>query len=238
MVGTTYFSSGDSEDGLWTGYDWENTEQGIGVKNGVVYGLNDETQYRIEQARAAYGTMPNYSTSPNVERVKGFMSEARWDVFFPAALGVYTFENFLKAIAKFPYFCNDVSPDSSLTLDEACKREVATLLAHIKHESGSLRYVKEIACSGSDASTNPNCNYATTAATNPRATTIWPPQEGKQYYGRGAFQLSWNYNYGMFSDIAYDGGLDNKMNLLKDPDQVATNGFYAFSSALWFYMTP
>jgi len=32
--------TGDTN-GIWTGYDWANTTAGIGVKNGVPYGLND-----------------------------------------------------------------------------------------------------------------------------------------------------------------------------------------------------
>ena len=40
-----FFPSSDAltgdTDGIWTGYDWENTKAGIGVKNGVPYGLND-----------------------------------------------------------------------------------------------------------------------------------------------------------------------------------------------------
>ena len=31
-----------------------------------------------------------------------------------------------------------------------------------------------------------------------RVTAAYPCSPGKQYYGRGAKQLSWNYNYGTF----------------------------------------
>ena len=33
----------------------------------------------------------------------------------------------------------------------------------------------------------------------PRVTAAYPCSPGKQYYGRGAKQLSWNYNYGKTS---------------------------------------
>ena len=50
--------------------------------------------------------------------------------------------------------------------------------------------------------------------------------------------LQYNYNYGRFSDIAYYGGLYDKMNLLESPGDVVNDGFLAFSSAIWTYMTP
>ena len=46
------------------------------------------------------------------------------------------------------------------------------------------------------------------------------------------------YNYGQFSDIAYYGGLDDKMNLVDSPEDVSKTGFLAFASAMWTYMTP
>jgi len=66
----------------------------------------------------------------------------------------------------------------------------------------------------------------------------WPPQSGEQYYGRGPIQLSWNYNYGAFSNILVESEYNSKMYLLNDPDKVVKDGYVAFSSALWFYMTP
>lgn len=46
--------------------------------------------------------------------------------------------------------------------------------------------------------------------------------------------LSWNYNYGGFSKAVFG---DHAV-LLNDPERVATEGWIAFSSALWVYMTP
>jgi hypothetical protein len=43
----------------------------------------------------------------------------------------------LRAVAKFPMFCNEVS-DTSISLDDSCKRELAALLAHIKVTTGDL----------------------------------------------------------------------------------------------------
>ncbi len=51
-------------------------------------------------------------------------------------------------------------------------------------------------------------------------------------------QLSWNYNYGQFSNIFIESRYDSKMALLEDPDQVAQDGYTAMAAGLWFYMFP
>jgi len=70
-----------------------------------------------------------------------------WNSFFPDALAEYTYDNFLRAVSKFPKFCNDALDSSTeAKLLAACKLEIATFLAHMKHESGSLIYMEEIGC--------------------------------------------------------------------------------------------
>jgi len=51
-------------------------------------------------------------------------------------------------------------------------------------------------------------------------------------------QLSWNYNYGQFSNVATVSTYDSKMNLLIRPSLVSATGDMAMSAGLWFYMTP
>lgn len=155
------------------------------------------------------------------------LPETTWNSFYPDALPVYTYENFLKAVAKFPKFCNDPAADNP-DLENSCKVELSAFLAHMKHESGSLIYVEEIGCSVSGSSCS---GYSA-------SSTIYPATPGQKYYGRGPFQLSWNYNYGQFSTAAFNGGLGDRQILLDDPHQVATDGKLAFMSALWFYMYP
>lgn len=53
------------------------------------------------------------------------------------------------------------------------------------------------------------------------------------YYGRGAKQLSWNYNYGPFSQALYG----DPAVLLDDPARVADT-WLNFASAVWFAVTP
>lgn len=70
----------------------------------------------------------------------------------------------------------------------------------MKHESGSLIYVEEIGCTVD--------GWACSGYTTPH--DLWPPTDGMKYYGRGPFQLSWNYNYGQFSTVAFNGGLNDR----------------------------
>lgn len=64
--------------------------------------------------------------------------------------------------------------------------------------------------------------------------SIYPSAANQSYHGRGPKQLSWNYNYGQFSDFVYkDGSV-----LVNNPNKVAQEGKLAFMAAIWFWMTP
>ncbi|KAH9327837.1 hypothetical protein KI387_043771 [Taxus chinensis] len=57
-----------------------------------------------------------------------------------------------------------------------------------------------------------------------------PCASGKQYYGRGPIQLTWNYNYiAAVKAIGFDG--------LNDHDIVARDPTISFKTAIWFWMT-
>jgi len=77
------------------------------------------------------------------------------------------------------------------------------------------------------------CDYKKTD----QAAANWPPVDEVQYFGRGPLQLSYNYNYGAFSN-AFGREYDSSELLLDDPKKVVEDGYVAFASALWFYMTP
>lgn len=121
------------------------------------------------------------------------------------------------------------------------KRELAAFLANISKETtggwqlpvGSglagdyaqwgLYFVHEVGYSSANG-----------AGTYSQASTDYPPNPAKGYYGRGPIQLSWNYNYGAFSKFLY-----NDVNvLLNNPDLVQEDGVLAFKSAIWFWMMP
>ncbi|VDL84447.1 unnamed protein product [Nippostrongylus brasiliensis] len=58
------------------------------------------------------------------------------------------------------------------------------------------------------------------------------------YFGRGALQLSWNYNYGLFQQFLLSKGV--KVDLINNPNLVLTkmDPPLAMLASLWFYMTP
>jgi hypothetical protein len=58
------------------------------------------------------------------------LSKDDWNYLFPVANGAYTYENFAKAIAKFPAICNEKASSVNLSLDDVCKKELSTMFAH------------------------------------------------------------------------------------------------------------
>nr|AUN87466.1 chitinase [Camellia fraterna] len=133
----------------------------------------------------------------------------------------YTYDAFITAAKSFPTFATTGDTDTR-------KRELAAFFGQTSHQTTGnppggpylwgYCYVKQI---------NPsdNCDQASEAQ--------WPCAPGKQYYGRGPMQLSYNYNYGP-AGVALGLG----MELLKNPDLVETDPVISFKTALWFWMTP
>ena len=223
-------SSWEGDEGLWTGADWYDETQQIGVSNGVPYSNDSTIQRRITAPLANTGSELNYKEATNVKLVESFLTCNEWVTFFPQANSIYTVTNLLRAMAKFPAFCNEVDDSLGLSQEDACKKELAAFLANVSHETSQLRQVVESICKDPESRA---CDWY-----DSQIYPFWPATEGEKYFGRGALQLSWNYNYGQFSTVAFNGGYDDKETLLNDPDEVATDGFLAFSSAMWFWMTP
>merc|ERR1712238_560780 len=61
--------------------------------------------------------------------------------------------------------------------------------------------------------------------------SVYPCTWGQEYRGRGPKQLSYNYNYGQFSE-EFCG---DKSILLDNPSWVATNPTLAWASSIWFW---
>lgn len=63
------------------------------------------------------------------------------------------------------------------------------------------------------------------------------------YYGRGAIQISYNYNYGLFQQWLRKEGITHNgkpIDILGNPNLVMTKTDPPLSvmASLWFYMTP
>lgn len=117
------------------------------------------------------------------------------------------------------------------------KRELAGFLANISHETGGgtisgevdddsltgLYFNEEVGFIGSDA-----IGYVQSSGTS------YLPVAGKSYHGRGPIQLSYNYNYGLCSDVIFG---DSSV-LLNNPERLTEDGVLGFMTGIWFWMTP
>lgn len=167
-----------------------------------------------------------------------YLDKYKWDVLFPNRYGhknnkltkekqdFYSFESFVKATKVFPYF---LSEGNEITQ----KRELAAFLANIAQEtSGGWSaapggYFKWGLYFLEEKQEGKQNNYADTIKKN------YLPFAGKSYFGRGPKQLSWNYNYGQFSEAWYG----SKDNLLQHPEWLSQDPVLSFASAIWFWMT-
>lgn len=166
-----------------------------------------------------------------------WLNQKKWNEIFPHRFGeqnrfvhpnssdFYSFRNFVRAARYFPTFIS-----GSAVIQ---KRELAAFLANIAQETSGgwdnapggyfkwgLYYLEE----KQNAVKN---LYADTTQKN------YPPVAGVNYHGRGPKQLSWNYNYGQFSEAWYG----NKDTLLLHPERLIEDPVLSFASAIWFWMT-
>ena len=155
----------------------------------------------------------NPSNPTNVKNAEKVVSEATFKDLFPNRNSAFTYENFLKAIGKYPSICANAA---------TCKKIIANMFGHFGQETAGLKYVEEI-------------NKATYCEgwQSAWAKVAYPCQSGKQYFGRGAKQLSHDFNYGAFSNAMFG----TPMLLLKQPELVATT-WLNFASGMWFFVTP
>lgn len=146
------------------------------------YSDDSAVHRRITSPLSRDGPDPNYLQADNVQRVKRVFTESDWNTNFPFANALYTYNDFLKAVAKFPAFCGEAP--SGETIDQVCQRELATIFAHWAQETGlndssnaepiwkqALYWIKEIRCDGTN---DPSCDYKDWGW----SAAAWPNQAG------------------------------------------------------------
>jgi len=190
---------------------------------------------------------PNDPNNPeNVKRVEFILTEENYEDLFPRRHPSYTYRRLLQAIAKFPAICSYVGREDRS--DAICRKTLATMFAHFTQETGNhnpsdkeydewrqgLNVVREQGCTD----TSPGCGYNDNCEDTDSITKKWACGEDrsgkwKKYYGRGAKQLSYNFNYGQFSQAMFG---DRRL-LLDYPDFVADT-WLNMASATWFYTSP
>ncbi|RLN50146.1 hypothetical protein BBJ28_00021917 [Nothophytophthora sp. Chile5] len=140
-----------------------------------------------------------------------FFDQERFHATFPDAVGLYNFDGLVNAASKYAAFANTGD-------DESDKRELAAFLAQTAHESDNFKAPEEYA-----KDTYPESQYCD--------NTSVPCAPGHRYHGRGPIMLSWNYNY-------YHAGQALGLDLLNNPEIVATDTSVTWMTALWYWMTP
>lgn len=187
----------------------------------------------VSDADRSDASVPDSSSPDSSTPAAGFsdvVTRAMYDEFFlhrsdAACEGeLFSYDALVAAAATFPEFCAQGSMDVR-------RREAAAFLANVSHETTGgwasapdgpfawgLCFKEEVGC-GAGACTG----YCAPSA-------MWTCATGETYHGRGPMQLSWNYNYGQ-------AGVALGLDLLNDPDLVASDGVIAFRTAIWFWMT-
>jgi hypothetical protein len=202
----------------------------------------------------------------NVRLVDQVLGQSKWndlttflgkDETGPFVASTFSYQNFLNLIARNPFFCGE--PGSFSSVEEACKRELALVFAHAAQETGAheassstpqwqqaFAYLREATCWGngtSGACSQYNPTSAECPAVKESSNPFVCPVNGSpsdmmnptlQFYGRGIKQLSYFYNSAGFGG-QYLGDFNQ---LLGHPDLVASDGYLAISSGVWFEMSP
>ena len=123
------------DDGVWSGHDWFDEDEGVGVKNGVPYGQDPEAERRIGSATLQSGPGVQNEDKENVRRIMEVFGEEDFEHLFPLHDKLYTYEAFVVAAGLFPQFCGENDASLGLTDAEVCKRELATIFSHVIFET-------------------------------------------------------------------------------------------------------
>jgi chitodextrinase len=186
------------------------------------------------------------SNPENVKRVEQVFPQEQWDFLTHMAAPEYTYTRFLRGIGKFPAFCGEYTDGRDS--NAICKKSIVTAFAHFSQETGghiakdntwdnplnleewqqALVHVREMGWAEGEE------GYTAGCGTDDWQNARWPCAAGQGYFGRGAKQLSYHYNYGAFSEVMYDG---DATVLLNNPGLVA-DSWLNLASAIWFFLTP
>ena len=98
------------------------------------------------------------------------------------------------------------------------QNEVMMFFAHVSHETDGLKAYEEYCAQSGECADNYQGSWCPPIKAEP----------GKQYYGRGWFQLSWPCNY-------HAAGQGLGIDLLQNPEKVAETDKLAAATAIWYW---
>ena len=105
--------------------------------------MTDASDQFMISPHSADGHPADVSNLKNVRMVAGNFSQSKFDSWTSNANSIYNYDNFLKAVAKFPAFCDESNDPFGLDENETCKREIATLFAHMTIDSDGLNKIED-----------------------------------------------------------------------------------------------
>ena len=135
--------AGISNDTWWDDQNWRNDSLELLVSKGIVSGTTDATDQFITSPRSIEGHPDDYASKPNATRASSVLPESTFNDWLPNANSIYTYQSFLKAVAKFPAFCDESNGPLGLGDDDTCRREIAALFAHMIITSDGLSKLED-----------------------------------------------------------------------------------------------
>jgi len=191
-------------------------------------------------------TGPECSFTPG-EGISSWFSKSMFTTMFPMitdsrcpGANILTYECLVKATLLYPDFAN--SNDVEMN-----KRELAAWLGQMSQETTGGGCGTPVDNGNGTCSCGPAwcdsheggcaswglCKVEESAGVYCEPNANYPCVSGQTYNGRGPKQLSYNYNYGQFSEEF----CSDKNVLLQYPQHVASNPTLAWASSMWFWFT-
>lgn len=189
--------------------------------------------------------------------MRSVLTEAQFDELFPEKTEDYSYQGLLSAVSFFPAFCGemgDLAEAASLTVKENCRKELAAFLAFAIYDSNRMdeenyNSDEDLVKQGGYISQDPYCyvqgggfredqcnffEWGIQDEINPITSSAVTVDEG-QYYGRGAYQLIGNSEYGRLGrKMYYTQIVAVQKGFLNSPSSIATADFTFIPLMDWY----
>lgn len=79
----------------------------VKIEDGITYGNNAATDQLMRSGWSLEGHPDDYDSYTNVNLVKSVFPASTYSDWFPSANSIYSYDSFLRAVAKYPAFCGE-----------------------------------------------------------------------------------------------------------------------------------